>query len=143
MNAKTLPIVDPMMVRSFSPTGPMGIWGGVLVMTEYDVVEIGLADVRRDFDEARVDCSNRIFQITTEMMVRDEPELAWTAMPSRRWRNFRTGGVIHGETGADVPGKAHPLLYVGNPIRLLKSPSGIDVIGRGEFIIKSGVELGY
>lgn len=139
VNARTLPVVDPMMVRRFVPRVTLsGFIGGVWVMDEYDVEEIGLADARLDYDEAQVDCSQRIFQLTTEMLFLDGP-LALTAFPSRRWRNLRQGEHILGTPNAD-----HPLLYIGNPVRCIRGEDGgISVVGRGEFVIKSGMELGY
>jgi len=94
VNARTLPVVDPMMVRRFVPRPTIaGFVGGVWVMDEYDVEEIGLAEARLDYDEGQVDCSQRIFQLTTEMMFADGP-LALTVFPSRRWRNLRQGEHI-------------------------------------------------
>lgn len=138
MNAVTLPIVDPMMVRRFTSRATVQGWlGGVWVMDEYDVEDVGLADVRLDFDDGAVDCSNRIFQLTNQVLMHNGP-IALTAFPSRRWRNMRSGQDIHGDPAEQ------PLLYIGNPVRVIKgAEGGIDVIGRGEFIIKSGVELGY
>lgn len=138
MTALDLPIVDPMLVRRFTPTGRSSWWGGVWVADTYEVEELELAATRLDFDEDAVDCSNRIFQITTEMLLMPAPELAWTVFPTRRWRNMRAGQDILGEPRPD-----QPLLYLGNPIKLLKNDRGLHVFGRGEFTIKSGVELGY
>lgn len=113
-------------------------YGGVLVMTEYDVADAGTADSRLDFDEPVVDCSQRIFQITTGMMWARE-RLALTVFPSRRWRNMRTGDHIEG-----TPSEEQPLLYLGNPICLFSDPGeGLSVESTPEFRIKSGVELGY
>jgi hypothetical protein len=107
--------------------------GGVAAQGDLDQRIPGEGD-----DEDAVDCSNRIFQITTSMMMHKRSELVWTAFPSRRWRNLRRDNVIPAP-----PTRETPLLYLGNPIRLIKNASGIHVIGRGEFVIKSGVELGY
>lgn len=139
MNALDLPVVDPMMVRRFfSRATTQGWLGGVWVMDEYDVEDVGLADARLDFDEDAVDCSNRIFQLVNQVLMHGSP-VALTAFPSRRWRNMRAGEYIDGDP------TEQPLLYIGNPARVVKRANGggIEVIGRGEFIIKSGMELGY
>lgn len=127
------------MVRRFIPHATVsGFIGGVWIMDEYDVEQVGLADARLDFDEDEVDCSNRIFQLTNQVLLHGGP-IALTAFPSRRWRNLRIGQDIIGGPTTD-----QPLLYIGNPLRVIKrSEGGIDVLGCGEFIIKSGVELGY
>jgi hypothetical protein len=138
MTALDLPTVERMLIRQFTPRGDRGWYGGVLVLDVYDVSDVGLADTRLGYDEDQVDCSNRVFQITTTMLLHPATELAWTCFPSRRWRNFRIGNSIERDPDAD-----HPLLYLGNPIRLFKRADGLHVFGRGEFIIKSGVELGY
>jgi len=72
------------------------------------------------------------------MLLSPQPALAWTVFPSRRWRNLRAGEQILG-----TPSAVTPLRYLGNPIRLIKHAQGLHVIGRGEFVIKSGPELGY
>lgn len=138
MNALTLPVVDPMMVRRFTSRATVQGWaGGVWVMDEYDVEDVGLVEARLDFDEDLVDCSQRVFELTNRVLFHEGP-IALTVFPSRRWRNMRIGQDI--QSGPDE----QPLLYLGNPIRIIKrSAGGIDVIGRGEFLIKSGVELGY
>ncbi len=138
MDAHLLKLVDPLMVRRFTPTGALELVGGVLVMTTYDVVDDGMVTGRLSFDEPVVDVSNRIFQITTAMMMDTTRPLTYTVFPSRRWRNFRTGEQIDRLPDAD-----HPLLYLGNPIVLHADAEAIHVIRRPEFLIKSGMELGY
>lgn len=137
-NTETLPMVAPMMVRKITPLHSIDLFGGVIVMDEYDVEDIGLADKRLDFDEEVVDCSNRIFEITTAMMsLKDKRN--FTVFPSRRWRNHRAGMEMTG-----LPSKQEPLLYLGNPVRLFADPQeGITVVRIPEFLIKSGVQMGY
>lgn len=137
-NAETLPMVDPMMVRKFTPLRTLDLVGGVIVLNEYEVEDVGLADKRFDFDEDVVDCSNRIFEITTAMMGLKN-KMSLTVFPSRRWRNHRAGMEITG-----LPSKQSPLLYIGNPVRILSDPQeGITVVRIPEFLIKSGLQLGY
>lgn len=137
-NAETLPMVAPMMVRQITPLHSLDLFGGVVVMDEYDVEDVGLADKRLDFDEDVVDCSNRIFEITTCMMGIKEKK-NFTVFPSRRWRNHRVGMKMTG-----YPTKEEPLLYLGNPVRLFADPQeGITVVRIPEFLIKSGVQMGY
>ena len=138
MDAITLPTVSAMMVRQFTPTGRWDFFGGVLVMDTFDVSEVEIADARIGYDDDAVDCSNRIFQITNWLMMDDSAPANITCFPSRRWRNMREGENIVGHPSAESP-----LLYIGNPVRITKGEDGISVFGRGEFIIKSGVELGY
>jgi hypothetical protein len=139
MTAHDLPLVDPLRVRRITPRGAMDLVGGVLVLDTYDVEDVGPADSRLEFDEDVVDCSKRIFQITTLMMVeKRRGPLAFTVFPSRRWRNFRTAQHIEG-----LPDAEHPLLYLGNPVRLFADADGIHVIRIPEFLIKSGPELGF
>jgi hypothetical protein len=116
----------------------MSLVGGVLVMDDYEIEEIGIAKTRQPFDEDVVDCSNRLFEITTRLMG-SQKEVSYTVFPSRRWRNLREGDVITGS-----PSDTEPLLYIGNPIRILVSPTnGVTVFRIPEFLIKSGIELGY
>jgi hypothetical protein len=138
MTAHDLPLVDPLLVRRITPRGSIDLVGGVLVLDTFDVEDVGRVDARLPFDEDVVDCSQRIFQITTAMMLDDRRPLALTVFPSRRWRNLRAGAYIE-----DVPDAEHPLLYLGNPIRLFADADGIHVIRLPEFRIKSGPELGY
>jgi hypothetical protein len=141
-SAETIPIVAPMMVRSFvilKPKRIVEMFGGVLVVDGYyEVEDVGMATERLGYDEDVVDCSNRIFQLTTCMM--SLKDAMWlTAFPSRRWRNFRTGDQITG-----YPTQEAPLLYIGNPIRLVNDPvKGIGVFRMPEFLIKSGCQMGY
>lgn len=137
MNADTIPIVDPMMVRQFTLTGVMTLFGGVLVMDEYEIEEIGMATTRLDYDTDVVDCSGRIFEITTEMMLCKTTK-PWTAFPSRRWRNLREGEEIKG-----LPSKEVPLLFIGNPVRLLVGEDGLTVMREKTYLIKSGMALGF
>ena len=138
MNAETLPMVAPLMVRKITPLHTLDLFGGVIVMDEYDVEDVGLADKRLEFDEDVVDCSNRIFEITTCMMGLKEKK-NFTVFPSRRWRNHRAGMEITG-----LPSKQEPLLYLGNPVRLFADPQeGITVVRIPELLIKSGVQMGY
>jgi len=138
MNAETLPMVAPLMVRKITPLHTLDLFGGVIVMDEYDVEDVGLADKRLEFDEDVVDCSNRIFEITTCMMGLKEKK-NFTVFPSRRWRNHRAGMEITG-----LPSKQEPLLYLGNPVRLFADPQqGTTVVRIPEFLIKSGVQMGY
>ncbi len=141
MTARELPMVEPLRVRQFSPTGTFDWFGGVLVLDTYDVVDRDLAPARLPYDEPVVDCSRRIFEITTHMMMGSfgTGALALTVFPSRRFRNFRTGQDITG-----TPDPDHPLLYLGNPVRLFADPGeGITVVRIPEFLIKSGPELGF
>lgn len=138
MTAHDLPLVDPLQVRRITPRGSIDLVGGVLVLDTYDVDDVGPADARLDFDEAVVDCSQRIFQITTAMMMSATRPLALSVFPSRRWRNFRTAQHIE-----RLPDTDHPLLYLGNPVRLFADGGGIQVVSGPEFLIKSGPELGY
>lgn len=126
------------MVRRITPHGDVDLVGGVLLIDEFETEEVGLADARLAFDEDVVDCSRRIFQITTAMMMAQKP-MAVSVFPSRRWRNLRTGQQID-----RVPDRDHPLLYLGNPIRLFADGGGsIRVSSTAEFLIKSGPELGF
>lgn len=143
MNANNLPMVDPMMIRKFTlhaDTHAMFFVGGVLVMDAFNVEDVGLAESRLSYDEPIVDCSNRIFQLTTQMMMASpEVKLDLCAFPSRRWRNFRDGEDIIG-----MPSYDEPLLYLGNPVRVFcDRGEGILVVRLPEFLIKSGMELGY
>lgn len=140
MTIRDLPVVDPMMVRKFTPTGYVELVGGVLIMDTYTVEDVGVVTDRLAFDADVVECSRRIFDLTNRMMMSTVAEMVLTVFPSRRWRNFRTDEYIDRE-----PDATHPLEYLGNPIALLKSPGrGIAVWSRGgEFLIKSGVELGF
>ena len=138
MNATYLQTVNPMLIRAFTPTGGYEFFGGVLVLDTFDVSDIQVADKRLSYDEPEVDCSNRMFQITNWMLMDKDAPRSIACFPSRRWRNFRQGDEITG-----YPSQKEPLLYIGNPVRVIKSSEGIEVIGRGEFIIRSGVELGY
>ena len=130
------------MVRKFTPTiTPTTVndaFGGVLVLSEYEVEDVGLVTERLDYDEDVVDCSRRIFQITNAMIMSPFAELALTCFPSRRWRNLRTGEQID-----RWPDAGHPLLYLGNPIRLFKDAGVIHVERSPEFLIKTGMELGF
>lgn len=139
-NAVTIPMVAPMMVRKITPWHSMDLFGGVLVLDEYDVEDVGLAEKRNEWDEDVVDCSNRIFEITMAMMMIGKNKFtAFTAFPSRRWRSHRVGMEITG-----LPTKDEPLLYLGNPVRLFADPhEGITVVRMPEFLIKSGCQLGY
>lgn len=139
-NAETLPVVDPMMVRKITPLNVRDVFGGVLVMDEYEVEDVGMADKRNAWDEEVVDCSNRIFEITTLMMtIQWGKSVNFTVFPSRRWRNFRVGMELSG-----LPTKEEPLLYLGNPVRLFSDPQeGITVVRIPEFLIKSGTQMGY
>ena len=132
-------VVDSMMVREFTPTGKWNFFGGVFVMDDFDVRDVGAVTERLSYDTARVDCSNRMFQITNWMLMDENaPAVIW-CFPSRRWRNMRDGEDITG-----LPSRETPLLYLGNPIRVSKDENGIMVMQQGgEFIIKSGPELGY
>lgn len=144
-NADTLPMVNPMMVRKFTPLRSMDIFGGVLVLDEYDVEDSGMADRRNEWDEDVVDCSNRIFEITTRMMAeRWKDRRGLTVFPSRRWRNCRNGDSFDTAETQAMYSRRVPLLYIGNPVRLFSDPgSGITVVRIPEFLIKTGVELGY
>ena len=143
-NAETLPMVAPMMVRKITTKHWVDMFGGVLVLDEYDVEDVGVADKRNEWDDDVVDCSNRIFEITTAMMgLKDRRN--FTAFPSRRWRNCRNGLETFDETKTQAmyEGKL-PLLYIGNPVRLFTDPQeGITVVRIPEFLIRSGVQLGY
>jgi hypothetical protein len=139
MTGRDLPLADPLMVRCFTPRGQLiDLVGGVLVLDTYDVDNVGPVTSRLAYDEDVVDCSHRIVEITNAMIMAIAATLAWSVFPSRRWRNFRTGEQIE-----RVPDADHPLLYIGNPIRLLKDGRGIEVIRSDEFTIKSGPELEY
>jgi len=138
MTSHDLPSVASMRVRRFTPTGCLDAFGGVLVMDSYTVEDVSLGMSRLAYDEDVVDCSNRIVQITTAMIMSPVAEMALTVFPSRRWRNMRTGEQIDRWPDAD-----HPLEYLGNPIRLFKDAHGIQVVSGPEFLIKTGVELGY
>lgn len=127
-----------MMVRKITPLNSLDIFGDVILLDEYEVEEVGTVGKRLDYDEDVVDCSNRIFEITTAMMMLKERK-NFTAFPSRRWRNHRVGMEITG-----LPTKQEPLLYIGNPVRLSADPQqGIAVVRIQEFRIKSGVQMGY
>ena len=143
-NAENIPMVAPMMVRQITPMRSMDIFGGVLVLDEYDVEDVGLAEKRTEWDEDVVDCSNRIFAITTAMMgMKDKKN--YTVFPSRRWRNCRTGlETFDVKQLAAMRGGELPLLYIGNPVRLFTDPlEGITVVRIPEFLIKSGPQMGY
>lgn len=138
-DATTLPTVDPMMVRQFTPAGLINAVGGCVVMDRYLVEDVGIVGDRLDYDEERVDCSHRIFEITNLMiLVMKEGKTDMTVFPSRRWRNLRKGELI-----TDMPGRSNPLLYIGNPVRLIWRRGELCVIRTTEFIIRSGVQLGY
>lgn len=138
------PLVHPLMIRRFIPHGGMDFFGGVLVMDGFDVEDVGMADSRYPADEDVVDCSNRIFQITTAMMMCPVRPLAYTAFPIRRWRNLIEDITAKPMQAIAAPSKTEPLLYIGNPIRLDADEAGVIHVGRlPEFTIKSGMELGY
>lgn len=133
--SKTIPLVDPMMVREVTPLDG-GILGGVFVVQWVDLAEIGLASERLPFDADVIDCSYRVFEATTEMML--HPGITHLMLfPSRRWRNFRTGEIIE-----RLPEPGAPLLFIGNPIRIWTDDSGVIVVnGLSEFQIKTGYQL--
>lgn len=109
------------------------------MVEEYAVENVGMAAFRKDYDEDVVDCSNRIFEVTTMMMSYAGLAGNVTIFPSRRWLNFREGDIVD-----RLPDRDHPLLYLGNPIRIFFDPKdGITVERLPEFLIKSGMELGY
>lgn len=135
--AKTIPIVDKMMVRKITPLKALGKFGGVIVLDEYDVEDVGLVKDRLDYDEEVVDCSNRIFEITNYMIMVGKP-VEFTVFPSRRWRNFRKGELI-----TALPDESTPLLFLGNPIRLWSDETGITVNRESSYLIRSGVQMGY
>ena len=137
-NAETLPMVAPLMVRKITPLHSLDLFGGVIVLDEYEVEDVGMVEKRTEWDEDVVDCSNRILEITTAMMGMKD-RFNFTVFPSRRWRNHRVGMDITG-----LPTKEEPLLYIGNPVRLFADPQvGITVVRIPEFLIKSGVQMGY
>ncbi len=145
-NAATLPQVEPMMIRAITPLGLVASIGGVLMFSEYDVKDVGMAETRNEWDEDVVDCSHRIFEITTRMMIMDSSRpFNFTVFPSRRWRNCRTGLESFDEAlFEDICEGRVPLLYLGNPVRLFSDPKeGITVVRIPEFLIKSGPQLGY
>ena len=142
-NAGTLPMVSPMMVRKITILHSAKRVGGVLVLDEYDVKDVGIAEKRNEWDEEVVDCSNRIFEITTFMMgIKDKKN--FTVFPSRRWRNCRTGlETFDDEQCKDMFDGKLPLLYLGNPIRIFcDGHGGVIVIRIPEFLIKSGIQMG-
>jgi hypothetical protein len=131
--------VDPMMVRSIKPIGEMLLVGGVMMLDEYEVEDVGLAETRNEWDEDVVDCSHRIFEITN-ILIGLTQKANFIVLPSRRWRNYREGDLI------TLPNtkKEISLLYLGNPVRIFVDPrEGITVVRIPEFRIKSGIELGY
>ncbi len=138
MNARTLPDCDPMQIRRITPTKGRDLVGGVLVLDEYEVEDVELATSRLDFDNEVIDCSLRILQVTSNLMISRAWEAAYTVFPSRRWRNFREGEDI-----LFVPDIEHPLLYLGNPIRITVDQGKIKVVRLPEFTIKSGMDLGF
>lgn len=143
INARTIPMCHPMMIRRFIPHGGMGFFGGVFVLDGFDVEDVGIAESRYAGDEDVVDCSNRIFQITTAMMMADKP-LHYAAFPIRRWRNLVEDITAVPMIAIACPSKDTPLLYIGNPIQLDRDEDGtIHVRRLSEFVIKSGMELGY
>jgi len=141
MTAHDLAFVDPMMVRRFTPRTDRTIhdyMGGILVLDAFEVEDVGLVSERLPYDEDVVDCSNRIFQLTTMLMGLGKP-VALCCFPSRRWRSFREGEHITVD-----PSPTRPLLYLGNPVRVFCDlKDGISVVSSPEFRIKSGMELGY
>lgn len=122
-------------IPSFQPAG------GTLVAMNFEIIaDLGLAPNRFEFDEPVIDCSRRVFMLTNAMICKPQiPSLV--CFPSRRWRNFRTLNDI------DLPipfldGKEPlDLIYIGNPIRIFNSESGITVERSPEFLIKSGTQL--
>lgn len=135
--AETLPPTDPMMVRLVVPIGRVAFVGGVVVLDTFEIGPVEMVANRLPYDEPIVDCSHRIFQITTAMM--SNPDLGSVVVfPSRRWRNLREGEQITG-----VPSRDTPLLYLGNPIQILRTNDGLKVVSSPEFLIRTGVELGY
>jgi hypothetical protein len=138
-DASTIPKVDPMMVRSFLPLSGLDIFGGIMLLDEFDVEDVGMAEARMNFDDDVVDCSNRIFEITNIMILGKCPEpYGVSAFPSRRFRSHRTGMDVKPFL------KDERFLYLGNPIRLFWHPTeGVTVMRGPEFLIKSGPQLGY
>lgn len=107
--------VDPMQIRQFRPIGmltprPLGLWRGVLVMENFEVTDGELAKSRLSYDEAVIDCSHRVLEITSSLCASYQ-DRHLTLFPSRRWRNFREGEQI-----LQLPTSEQPLLYLGNPI---------------------------
>lgn len=135
--ADNIPIVDPMMVREFTPAGSLDLFGGSVVMDQYEVEDVGMATSRLPFDAEIIDCSHRVFDITTQMIVTG-CVTGLTVFPSRRWRNLREGNEIQA-----LPSKEQPLLFIGNPIRLLVERDGLVVVRERTYVIKSGVQMGY
>jgi len=145
---ETIPAVNPMMIRKMSVVRrddglvfeslahARDLMGGTLIAHEVEIEEVGLADARLDFDADVVDCSNRVFAVTTEMMIQ-HCKLGVMIFPSRRWRNYRSGMEMTG-----FPCAEEPLLFLGNPIRIHVGEEGLTVIRESTYLIKSGESLG-
>lgn len=143
--AHTLPEVNPMMVRKIIPTKHINSFGGVMVMDECEAVDDGMADSRFDWDEDVVDCSGRMFEITNWVMFElKRKDYSCMCFPSRRWRNIRHGMDFNNQELTDMYAKKLPLLYIGNPVRIFYTQEdGCLVVRIPEFLIKSGMELGF
>lgn len=136
-NPRTLPIVHPMMARRIQCVPLTARLGGVLISEGFDSEDVGMADSRLEYDEDVVDCSNRIFEITTHLSGYGK-HLDLCVFPSRRWRNHRDGEIINFDNNSA------PFIYIGNPVRIFCDPlKGITVSSTPEFLIKSGPQLGY
>lgn len=140
--ALTIPEVEPMRVRKIFPLN-FQTFGGYILMDHYKIEDAEIAEKRLDFDADVIDCSNRMFELTTVMMGLSSPRNI-TVFPSRRWRNFREG-----ENVIDLPTPEKPLLFIGNPIRILMKRldgmPGNDITVQSDetYVIKSGPQLGY
>lgn len=134
--AKTIPIVDPMMVRVIRFLH--GNWwtdGGKLVVTRCAVEDVGLAKDRIYYDEDVVDVSNGILKISTDLMLQKCMSDEIMVFPSRRFRNHRNGDIC------TLPTDERPLLFIGNPIRLWRTERGCEIIREPSYLIKSGAQI--
>lgn len=137
-NANTIPHVESMFVRKITPTRHVVMHHTTCIMEEYTLEDVGLVEQRFEWDEDIVDCSGRMLGVSVEAMC-GHGNVVWTVFPSRRWRNFRLGNIIH-----DVPNPNNPLLYIGNPVTMVHRPEGLHIgYTSKEFTLRSGMELGY
>lgn len=134
-----------MMIRRFDP-GLLG-WAHfrdkVIMMdgAQFKVEDVGMAQARLPFDEDVVDLSGAMLELTTHMMLSPMTELGLAVFTSRRWRNHRWNDVDEEGYNMEWPTEDDPLLFIGNPVILTRSPDGITVHREPSYLIKSGAQV--
>jgi hypothetical protein len=93
----------------------MEFFGGVLVASgEWQIEEVGLAESRLPYDEDVVDCSNRLFQITTRALTVQPATYTCPVGLLSVEALAESCARATGLTGFPTP--ETPLLYIGNPL---------------------------